>query len=82
MGRSAKVAKRPTKKQKAASKIARAASKPLPPPPPRAVKDDGDAGLSGPKKRKMMRAKVDKVGGHAGWWLNANTKNVQKLGKS
>jgi hypothetical protein len=62
MGRSAKFAKRPTKKEKVASKTAKESKKPLPPPrQPVEVKEDGD-GEKGPKKRRMMRAKVDQVG--------------------
>ena len=62
MGRSAKVTKRPSKKEKAASKTARAANRPLPPPrSPPPTQGDGEGGSRGPKKRKMMRAKADKV---------------------
>lgn len=63
MGRSAKVAKRPTKKEKVASKTSKESRKPLPPPPPPRViveKDEGD-GPKGMKKRRTMRAKVDQV---------------------
>ena len=61
MGRSAKFAKRPTKKEKVASKTAKESKKPLPPPrQPVEEKEDGEV-EKGPKKRRMMRAKVDQV---------------------
>ena len=61
MGRSAKFAKRPTKKEKVASKTSKEARKPLPPPPPpREERTEGD-GPKGMKKRRTMRAKVDQV---------------------
>lgn len=63
MGRSAKFAKRPTKKEKAVSKTAKDSRKPLPPPPPprQAEEHEEGEGSKGPKKRRMMRAKVDQV---------------------
>ncbi|WWD00800.1 hypothetical protein V866_007736 [Kwoniella sp. B9012] len=64
MGRSAKFTKRPSKEAKARSKIAQANAKPLPPPrspsPPPQTEAGGDV-EKGKKKRKLMRAKVDKV---------------------
>jgi hypothetical protein len=63
MGRSAKFAKRPTKKEKVASKTAQNSKKPLPPPPPPAEEKGDGEGPKGPKKRRMMRAKVDQVSG-------------------
>lgn len=60
MGRSAKFAKRPTKKEKVASKTAKESRRPLPPPPPPPV-EEADGGPKGPKKRRTMRAKVDQV---------------------
>lgn len=65
MGRSAKFTKRPSKQTKAATKTARESQKPL---PPRVVvqvaaeENSAEGGDKGGKKRKMMRAKVDKVG--------------------
>jgi hypothetical protein len=63
MGRSAKFAKRPTKKEKSVSKTAKDSRKPLPPPPPprQQVEETEGEGTKGPKKRRMMRAKVDQV---------------------
>ena len=87
MGRSAKVTKRPTKREKAASKIVKANSKLLPPPPPPAKKvvidDEEDGGKKSVKKRKMMREKVDKVGPDILFILGFNPDDVsQKLGKT
>ncbi|CAD6564610.1 MAG: hypothetical protein TREMPRED_005775 [Tremellales sp. Tagirdzhanova-0007] len=66
MGRSAKITKRPSKKEKAVSKTARAATKPLPPRlSPLPAQGDGESGSRGPKKRKMMRIKADKKLGKA-----------------
>lgn len=58
MGRSAKLMKRPTQKQKAVSKMAKAASKPVPQAEPERVVEES----AGPKakKRRMMRAKAEK----------------------
>ncbi|WVQ69473.1 uncharacterized protein L199_007691 [Kwoniella botswanensis] len=68
MGRSAKFTKRPSKEAKARSKIAQANAKPLPPPrspsPPPQTEAGGDV-EKGKKKRKLMRAKVDKKLGKA-----------------
>ena len=63
MGRSAKVAKRPTRKEKVASKTARAAAKTVPPSPPPSPPKRGKEEIrsKSAKKRKMLRAKVDKV---------------------
>lgn len=72
MGRSAKVFKKPTKKEKAVSKITKAASKPLPPPPPPpepVVKEQPETTASKAKKRRLMRAKVEKVSGQE-WSYN------------
>ena len=60
MGRSAKIAKRPTRQQKTTSKVSKAASKPLPPPPP-SPSPPADTEPKAQKKRKMMRAKAEKV---------------------
>lgn len=63
MGRSAKFMKRPTLKQKAASKIAKAAGRPLSPPPVKErVVEAVEEGAVKYKKRKLMRAKAEKVG--------------------
>lgn len=69
MGRSAKLMKRPTQKQKSASKIAKEASKPLAKqeykPQPVVEQDEDEPAQSNPKhkKRKMLRAKAEqKVG--------------------
>ncbi len=82
MGRSAKVAKRPSRKEKAASKSARAAAKPLPPRPlTPPLRDDGEGVSKGAKKRKMMRAKAEKVRGE--WlisWQSADGA-IRSLGK-
>jgi hypothetical protein len=65
MGRSAKVVKRPTRKEKAASKVAKANAKPLP-PPPRPVRAEVEKDEEGRvRKRKTMRAKIDKVSAEA-----------------
>jgi hypothetical protein len=61
MGRSAKMMKRQTIKQKAVSKMAKAASKPVPVPVVEKV-EEAAAVEGGKKKRKNMRAKADKVG--------------------
>jgi hypothetical protein len=62
MGRSAKFTKRPSKEQKAASKIAKSSNKPLPPPPKKeAKKEEAEEGEGKVKKRTSMRAKVDKA---------------------
>lgn len=64
MGRSAKMMKRPTQKQKAASKIAKAAARPLSPPVKEAVElseGQGQGPAAKSKKRKMLRVKADKV---------------------
>jgi hypothetical protein len=63
MGRSAKFAKRPTKKEKVASKTAKESRKPLPRQPSPVENKGDEEGAKGPKKRKMMRAKVDQVCG-------------------
>jgi hypothetical protein len=63
MGRSAKFAKRPTKKEKVASKTAKESRKPLPRQPSPVENKGDEEGAKGPKKRKMMRAKVDQVSG-------------------
>ncbi|WWC68134.1 uncharacterized protein I206_102057 [Kwoniella pini CBS 10737] len=64
MGRSAKFTKRPSKDAKARSKIAQQNAKPLPPPrspsPSTYVGGEQGDGQKGKKKRKLMRAKVDK----------------------
>lgn len=52
--------KRPTQKQKETMKIAKAASKPLP-KPERHVREEAVV-EAGKKKRKTLRAKIDKVG--------------------
>lgn len=58
--------KRPTRKEKVTSKIAKANSKPLPAPPaPRKEDDEAGETTAGPKKRKMMRAKAEKKFGKA-----------------
>ena len=59
MGRSAKFTKRPSKEQKAASKMARDSRKPLSPPPAKKEVEEEPEGKA--KKRQSMRAKVDKV---------------------
>jgi len=81
MGRSAKFAKRPTKKEKVASKTAKDSRKPLPPPPPPAEEKGDEEGQKGPKKRRMMRAKVDQVCDRTfvGW---NQADKAQKLGKA
>lgn len=66
MGRSAKLMKRPTQKQKAASKIVKAASKPVPTPAVVSARnadptEEAEGAGKGGKKRKMMRVKVDQV---------------------
>lgn len=61
MGRSAKFTKRPSKEQKAASKIAKSSNKPLPPPKKEPKKEDIEEGEGKVKKRTSMRAKVDKA---------------------
>ena len=65
MGRSAKFMKKPSKKERQARDTVKAASRPVrprsPTPPP---KEEGD-GANKVKKRRMMRAKVDKVGSGA-----------------
>jgi len=61
MGRSAKFAKRPTKKEKVASKTAKESRKPIPRQPSPVEERGEEEGAKGPKKRKMMRAKVDQV---------------------
>jgi hypothetical protein len=63
MGRSAKFTKRPSKDQKAASKIAKNSSKPIAAPAPKreAKKEDVEEVEGKVKKRTSMRAKVDKV---------------------
>ena len=63
MGRSAKFAKRPTKKEKVASKTAKESRKPIPRQPSPVEERGDEEGQKGPKKRKMMRAKVDQVRG-------------------
>jgi len=63
MGRSAKFAKRPTKKEKVASKTAKESRKPIPRQPSPVEERGDEEGAKGPKKRKMMRAKVDQVRG-------------------
>jgi len=63
MGRSAKFAKRPTKKEKVASKTAKESRKPIPRQPSLVEERGDEEGAKGPKKRKMMRAKVDQVRG-------------------
>jgi hypothetical protein len=65
MGRSAKTAKRPSKQQKSVSKSARVNQKPLPPPPsPLPVQhQEGVTENKAVKKRRMMRAKAEKVSG-------------------
>lgn len=61
MGRSAKFAKRPTKKEKIASSTAKQARKPLPPPPPPPPEPVEEGEKKVQHKRKMLRAKVEKV---------------------
>ena len=62
MGRSAKFTKRPSKEQKAVSKIAKTSNKPLPPPAPKRKEVEEVEEVGGKvKKRTSMRAKVDKV---------------------
>jgi hypothetical protein len=61
MGRSAKFAKRPTKKEKVASKTAKESRKPIPRQASPVEERGDEEGAKGPKKRKMMRAKVDQV---------------------
>ncbi|CAK9786201.1 unnamed protein product [Cutaneotrichosporon oleaginosum] len=60
MGRSAKFMKRPTQKERETRKRVKAATKPLSPPKEEPV-EDKEANVKA-KKRKMMRAKADKVG--------------------
>ncbi|RXK40874.1 hypothetical protein M231_01722 [Tremella mesenterica] len=60
MGRSAKITKRPTKKEKTTSKLAKINIKSLPPPPPPPPTKGPEAGVSGPKKRKTLRVKAEK----------------------
>jgi hypothetical protein len=63
MGRSAKFAKKPSKKEKQVKGMVKAASRPAPrPATPPPQDDEAAAGGSKVKKRKMMRAKVDQVG--------------------
>ena len=68
MGRSAKFAKKPSKKEKQIKGMVKAASRPAPRPatPPPQDDDAAGGGASKVKKRKMMRAKVDKVGAQKG----------------
>jgi len=81
MARSAKFAKTPSKKEKAVRDTVKAASRPVRPPSPSPPpKDAGDAGgASKVKKRRMMRAKVDKVGATIDRQLGGA--NGQKFGK-
>ncbi|WWD21671.1 hypothetical protein CI109_106157 [Kwoniella shandongensis] len=74
MGRSAKLLKRPSQKERAATKVAKANSQPIPTPPPRLGRGSREAkqdeeeqsgGSGGKKKRKLMRVKVDKKLGKA-----------------
>ncbi len=65
MGRSAKFMKRPTQKERETRKRVKAAAKPLSPPPKDEPAEDREAKVKA-KKRKMMRAKADKVGGGEG----------------
>lgn len=60
MGRSAKMMKRPTQKQKQVSKIAKAAAQPLKKREPSPEPVEAPSG-GGKKKRKSMRTKADKV---------------------
>jgi hypothetical protein len=62
MGRSAKMMKRPTQKQRTVTKMVKAASKPLVVEKAAAAPDATEsAAAAGRKKRKTLRAKVDKV---------------------
>jgi hypothetical protein len=53
--------KRPTQKERETRKRVKAAAKPLSPPPKDEPAEDREAKVKA-KKRRMMRAKADKVG--------------------
>jgi len=67
MGRSAKMMKRPTQKQRAISKIAKAAAQPLAKEDKAERVEEAAAVQGAKKKRKSMRAKADKVGLQTSW---------------
>lgn len=59
MGRSAKLMKRPTLKQKQVAKTSKAANMPIPVAEPERVVEESSAGPKA-KKRRMMRTKAEK----------------------